>query len=87
MLKLDALCPPSLQELCSLCDEAKGVLENYRSQFTYEEKYIDDPANTEWFTKYQYDIPVIHLNNQFIMKHRVDEELLKRVLEEFGTKS
>ncbi len=60
-----------------------GVLFHVSLQFTYEERYIDDPANVEWFDKYKFDIPVIHLNDQFLMKHRVDEDVLKRALRQF----
>jgi len=56
-------------------------LEKYSSQFTYEEKYIDEPGNSEWFEKYHHDIPVIHLNGEFLMQHRVNEEQLRRELE------
>ena len=55
------------------------------TQFIYEEKYIDDPANSEWFQRYKFDIPVIHLNSKFLMKHRVDEELLRRALSQLRT--
>ena len=46
-------------------------------QFFYEEKYIDIPENKEW---YRYHIPVIHLDGQFLMRHRVKERLLKEAL-------
>ena len=67
------------------CQKIIGLFSHHHR--TYKEKYIDDLANTEWFVKYRYDIPVIHLNDQFLMKHRVNEELLRKALEEFGTKS
>lgn len=46
----------------------------------YEEVYIDEPQNTEWFARYCYDIPVVHLNGQFFMKHYIDEQLLRKAL-------
>lgn len=46
----------------------------------YEEVNIDEPENKEWFTRYCYDIPVIHLNGQLLMKHRIDEQLLLKAL-------
>ena len=46
----------------------------------YEEVYIDEPTNKEWFKLYRYDIPVLHLNGRFLMKHCIDEELLKKEL-------
>ena len=49
-------------------------------QFVYQECFIDEPENSEWFEKYQYHIPVIHLNGKFLMMHRVDEDKLARAL-------
>ena len=43
--------------------------------------HIDDPENREWFERYRYDIPVIHLDGKFLMQHRVSEGLLRRALE------
>ena len=54
-------------------------------QFVYEEKHIDVPENKEWFEKYRYHIPVIHLDGQFLMKHRVNERLLKEALHSKST--
>lgn len=51
-------------------------------QFVYEEKYIDDPANELWFSKYKHDIPVIHINGEYLMKHKINERLLTRTLRE-----
>lgn len=64
MVQAISLCVTSIQSL----------------QFVYEEKYIDIPENKEWFEKYKYHIPVIHLDGQFLMRHRVDERLLKEAL-------
>lgn len=49
-------------------------------QFLYQECFIDEPENSEWFEKYKYDIPVIHLDGEFLMKHRVDEDKLIEAL-------
>ncbi|KAL5484172.1 hypothetical protein EMCRGX_G020624 [Ephydatia muelleri] len=72
-------------EPCSLCDDAKEILKKYSSLFVYEEKHIDVPENKEWFEKYRYHIPVIHLDGQFLMKHRVNERLLKEALHSKST--
>ena len=53
---------------------------SFSFQFLYEERYIDLPSNRHWYDLYKYDIPVIHLNQRYLMKHKVDEELLKKAL-------
>lgn len=50
------------------------------TQFSYEEVYIDIPENSTWHKLYRYDIPVIHINGEYVMKHRVVEEKLLDVL-------
>uniref|UniRef100_A0A8B9QHV5 Glutaredoxin-like protein n=1 Tax=Apteryx owenii TaxID=8824 RepID=A0A8B9QHV5_APTOW len=42
------------------------------SQFILQEVDITLPENSSWYDKYKYDIPVFHLNGNFLMKHRVD---------------
>lgn len=46
----------------------------------YEEVYIDAPGNEQWKELYQHDIPVIHINGLYAMKHRVNEKLLAEKL-------
>ncbi|XP_010183163.1 PREDICTED: glutaredoxin-like protein C5orf63 homolog [Mesitornis unicolor] len=68
---------------CPLCDEAKEVLEPYKTRFILQEVDITLPENSVWYDKYKYDIPVFHLNGKFLMKHQVDiqkfEDQLTRV--------
>uniref|UniRef100_A0A8C0QQR8 Glutaredoxin-like protein n=1 Tax=Chelonoidis abingdonii TaxID=106734 RepID=A0A8C0QQR8_CHEAB len=42
------------------------------TKFILQEVDITLPENAVWYDKYKYDIPVFHLNGQFLMKHRVD---------------
>ncbi|XP_014374045.1 glutaredoxin-like protein C5orf63 homolog isoform X2 [Alligator sinensis] len=42
------------------------------SKLILQEVDITLPDNAAWYDKYKYDIPVFHLNGQFLMKHRVD---------------
>nr|XP_013805976.1 PREDICTED: glutaredoxin-like protein C5orf63 homolog isoform X3 [Apteryx mantelli mantelli] len=62
----------SIQKPCPLCDEAKEVLEPHKKRFILQEVDITLPENSSWYDKYKYDIPVFHLNGNFLMKHRVD---------------
>ncbi|KAM9777970.1 glutaredoxin-like protein C5orf63 homolog [Neosynchiropus ocellatus] len=67
---------------CPLCDEAKEVLQPYQHRFVFTQVDISGPENRDWFNKYKWDIPVFHLNGRFIMKHRVDVDLLEKLLQE-----
>lgn len=49
-------------------------------QFVLQEVDITLPGNSTWYERYKYDIPVFHLNGQFLMKHRVDIEKLENQL-------
>jgi glutaredoxin len=65
---------------CHLCEEAKSVLRKY--QVELEEVDIEsDPA---LFEKYQYEIPVVMVEEQKLFKYRVDEKKLKRALKNRG---
>lgn len=60
--------------------EAGLTLSMSHVQMQYEEVYIDAPGNEQWKELYQYDIPVIHINGLYAMKHRVNEKLLAEKL-------
>eukprot|EP00794_Sanderia_malayensis_P009667 gene9667-10654_t len=70
---------------CSLCDIAKENLEQFKDKCDIEEINISDKENASWFEKYKYDIPVIHLNGKFLMKHQVFSQVLKGALENLTT--
>lgn len=64
------------KEDCSLCDEAKDLIEEmYPEKFLIEEVDITK-NNREIFRKYKLDIPVFHHDGKFLMKHRVDTKAL-----------
>ncbi|KAJ8777436.1 hypothetical protein J1605_014819 [Eschrichtius robustus] len=66
---------------CPLCDEAKEVLEPYKNRFILQEVDITLPENSAWYDRYKFDIPVFHLNGQFLMMHRVDVSKLEKQLQ------
>uniref|UniRef100_A0A8C6NMS0 Glutaredoxin-like protein n=1 Tax=Nothobranchius furzeri TaxID=105023 RepID=A0A8C6NMS0_NOTFU len=68
---------------CPLCDEAKELLQPFKHRFVLQLVDISLPENRLWFDRYKWDIPVFHLNGQFVMKHKVDITLLNRVLRDF----
>ena len=67
---------------CALILKSAVIDHHCITQFIYEEEYIDVTENEEWFRRYRYDIPVLHLNGRLLMMHRVDEDKLKTALEE-----
>ena len=46
---------------CGLCDTAKAVVHNVRSQraFQYQEINVMDPGQERWKSVYEYDTPVV----------------------------
>ncbi|CAR29768.1 hypothetical protein ZYGR_0AD04520 [Zygosaccharomyces rouxii] len=68
---------------CGLCDNASNVMEKVlkkRPQVDYSVVKIDDPKNHEWWEKYCFDVPVLHLETPVregsLIKvfHRLEEE-------------
>lgn len=49
-------------------------------QIEYKEIDILCKENKEWFDLYQFEIPVLHINDKFIMNGHVDEEVMKKEL-------
>uniref|UniRef100_A0ACB8ER34 Uncharacterized protein n=1 Tax=Sphaerodactylus townsendi TaxID=933632 RepID=A0ACB8ER34_9SAUR len=45
-----------------------------------QEVDITLPDHKTWYERYKNDIPVFHLNGQFLMKHRMDIEELQNQL-------
>ena len=50
---------------CTLCDVAKGVLASASAERPHTLQAVDitDADKAEWWAKYKYDIPVLHINN------------------------
>lgn len=47
-----------------------------RNEYPHSLEQIDitDPGHEEWFDKYKYDIPVLHMESNFWIKHRINME-------------
>lgn len=43
---------------------------------------ISDPEHKEWWDRYKYDIPVLHVNGQYWAKHKMTAEEAAQGLEE-----
>lgn len=64
------------KEGCTLCDKVKGVLIEVREDWPHTLMQIDitDDEHYAWFSKYKYDIPVLHLEDRFWIKHRTTSQ-------------
>lgn len=72
------------KEGCTLCDKAKDVLVLLREEQPHSLEAIDitDPDKTEFFDKYKWDIPVLHINGLYWTKHKLTAEEAEGALKE-----
>lgn len=70
------------RERCCLCDTAKEALDRVRSEQPFELSIVDldKDATPEQHAAYTHEVPVIELDGRKIMKYRVDEARLRRLL-------
>ena len=61
---------------CTLCDKAKEVLADIAKEQPHALEAVDitDPDKRQWWDKYKYDIPVLHINGKYWAKHRITIE-------------
>lgn len=61
---------------CTLCDEAKGILELCRNTCPHSLELVDitDADKKDWWQRYKYDIPVLHIDGVYWAKHRISSE-------------
>jgi glutaredoxin len=64
------------KEGCTLCDKVKDILASVRDDCSHSLEAVDitDADKTEWYERYKYDIPVLHVNGQYWTKHRMTAE-------------
>lgn len=64
------------KEGCTLCDKVKDVLSDLREELPHALNAVDitDNEHEIWHEKYKYDIPVLHVGDQYWTKHRITEE-------------
>ncbi len=78
--------PPTVTPLhrkeCELCDEAHAALERVRARLPFELTVVDldAEATAEQRAAYDLEVPVVELDGRKIMKFRVDEARLGRLL-------
>ena len=76
------------KEGCTLCDKVKDILKECRDEVPHSLDQVDitDESHAEWHSKYKYDIPVLHVNGQYWLKHRTTREEAKAGLLEAANK-
>jgi Glutaredoxin-like domain (DUF836) len=52
------------------------------SSVSLEQVDITDEEHAHWFDRYKYDIPVLHMNGQYWIKHRLSPEEATKGLED-----
>lgn len=64
------------KEGCTLCDKVKDVLSELRDEHPHslQQQDITDADAKDWFRRYKYDIPVLHLDGEYWVKHRLTRE-------------
>ena len=81
-------CGPTIRlftkEGCTLCDNVKDTLQSLRDELPHSLEAIDitDVGHEDWYEKYKYDIPVLHVGDQYWIKHRLSEEEAREGLRE-----
>ncbi|KAG0178669.1 hypothetical protein DFQ28_003882 [Apophysomyces sp. BC1034] len=71
---------------CSLCTTAKEAILKVQKQTPFSLSVLDihkEECPKEFADKYMFDIPVVHLNDQFLMQHRVPEDKLLESLKAY----
>ncbi|KAI8821319.1 glutaredoxin domain protein [Fimicolochytrium jonesii] len=76
------------KQYCGLCEHAKEALELIqlkklsKTPFTVTEIDIEKPEHKPWLRKYMYHVPVLHLGDQMVARHRIEEGDILRILRE-----
>jgi Glutaredoxin-like domain (DUF836) len=66
---------------CSLCDQARDILEQVRTRIPFELVEEDIRADPALFTAYRYDIPVVLVDGQPAFKLRFEAREVEAFLQ------
>jgi glutaredoxin len=74
------------RQSCHLCDEALAALERVRAAqpFALSVVDLDEEAPPDKRAAYDWEVPVVELGGRKVMKYRVDEARLCRLLTSAG---
>ena len=64
------------KEGCTLCHKVRDVLQQVKEEHPHSLELVDitDTDKTDYWDRYKYDIPVVHVNGQYWIKHRMTVE-------------
>jgi len=65
---------------CHLCDDAIEAIRAAKCDDTFTLEEINIESSRELLLKYQFDIPVVTINNVEAFRHRVDTKKFKELL-------
>lgn len=70
------------RESCHLCDEAHEALDRVRAAHAFDLHIVDldREASADKRAAYDWEVPVVEIEGRKIMKYRVDEARLLRLL-------
>uniref|UniRef100_A0A3B4GTH0 Glutaredoxin-like protein n=1 Tax=Pundamilia nyererei TaxID=303518 RepID=A0A3B4GTH0_9CICH len=81
MFVMKSFCGPATLQLRLFSTRTLPTLTLF-TKLVLQQVDISLPENRLWWDRYRWDIPVFHLNGQFVMKHRVDTALLDKLLQD-----
>ena len=67
---------------CSLCDEARAVIERVRQGIPFKLREFKLMPGDPYYEEYREILPVVHINKVQAFKYRVSENLLKIKLQQ-----
>lgn len=69
------------KEVCSLCEDAEGLLSAFSTEFPHTLEKRDIYTNDEWLEKYHLLIPVIEINGEQLNCEEISYDAVKAFLE------
>jgi glutaredoxin len=65
---------------CHLCEEMKAVVERVHREHPFELTEVDISGNPDLELRYGQEIPVLELDGKKVVKYRLDEPALVRMI-------
>ncbi len=66
---------------CHLCDVMKEQIEKYAGRYAFTLDVVDIDKDEKLRAEYDWDVPVLFVDDEKIAKYRLDEAMLLRRLE------